>query len=208
MQRQRQIPGVYWPAQFDVTYQPDGRLVHISPERRILRRKVDDLETIPYPTAPVVPFTSIVHDRAPIEIQRGCTRGCRFCQAGMITRPTRERTKETILRIADELSRNTGFEEISLLSLSAGDYSDALGLVRDMVAQFKDTNVAVSMPSLRVDSFNVDLAKEIRQVKKSGFTFAPEAGSQRLRDVINKGVLQREPAQGCRGCILRRLADG
>ncbi|MFI5267796.1 MAG: radical SAM protein, partial [Chloroflexota bacterium] len=106
----------------------------------------------------------------------------------MITRPTRERSKETILDIARQLAKNTGFEEISLLSLSAGDYSDARGLVKSMVEQFKDSNVSVSMPSLRVDSFTVDLAKEIAQVRKTGFTFAPEAGSQRLRDVINKGV--------------------
>jgi len=182
------IPGVYWPAEFQVTYQADGIISGISPNKRILRRKVDDLESIPYPTSPVVPFTGIIHDRAPIEIQRGCTRGCRFCQAGMITRPTRERSKETILDIARQLARNTGFEDISLLSLSAGDYSDARGLVKAMVDEFRESNISVSMPSLRVDSFTVDLAKEIAQVRKTGFTFAPEAGSQRLRDVINKGV--------------------
>jgi radical SAM family uncharacterized protein len=183
-----EIPGVYCPAEFEVSCHPDGTISRISPARRIQRRKVDDLESIPYPTAPVVPFTGIVHDRAPIEIQRGCTRSCRFCQAGMITRPTRERSKETILEIARQLAVNTGFEEISLLSLSAGDYSDARGLVKAMAEEFRDRNVAISMPSLRVDSFTVDLAKEIAQVRKTGFTFAPEAGSQRLRDVINKGV--------------------
>jgi len=182
------IPGVYWPEEFDVAYYPDGRVRSITPDKRIVRRKVDDLETIPYPTAPVVPFTGIIHDRVPIEIQRGCTRGCRFCQAGMITRPARERSKETILDIARQLAVNTGFEEIALLSLSAGDYSDAKGLVTAMVDEFKDSNIAVSMPALRVDSFVVDLAKQIAQVRKTGFTFAPEAGSQRLRDVINKGV--------------------
>lgn len=183
-----QIAGIYRPADFQVSYDGEGIIQQISPGKRILRRKVDDLESIPYPTAPVVPFTGIVHDRAPIEIQRGCTRGCRFCQAGMITRPTRERSKETILDIARQLAKNTGFEEISLLSLSAGDYSDAHGLVKAMMDQFKDSNVSVSMPALRVDSFVVDLAKELAQVRRSGFTFAPEAGSQRLRDVINKGV--------------------
>ena len=182
------IPGVYRPAEFQVSYKDDGTIRQITPSRRIVRRKVDDLEAIPYPTAPVVPFTGIIHDRAPIEIQRGCTRSCRFCQAGMITRPTRERSKETILDIARQLAANTGFEEISLLSLSAGDYGDARGLVKGMVEQFRDSNISVSMPSLRVDSFTVDLAKEIAQVRKTGFTFAPEAGSQRLRDVINKGV--------------------
>ncbi|MBV9121171.1 MAG: TIGR03960 family B12-binding radical SAM protein, partial [Chloroflexi bacterium] len=182
------IPGVYRPSDYTVTYGSDGSIAGISPGKRVLRRKVESLEDIPYPTAPVVPFTGIIHDRAPIEIQRGCTRGCRFCQAGMITRPTRERSKATILDIARQLARNTGFEEISLLSLSAGDYSDARGLVKSMVEQFRDTNISVSMPSLRVDSFTVDLAKEIAQVRKTGFTFAPEAGSQRLRDVINKGV--------------------
>jgi radical SAM family uncharacterized protein len=183
-----EIPGVYWPAEFQVSYGDDGVIRQLTPAKRILRRKVDDLESIPYPTAPVVPFTGIIHDRVPIEIQRGCTRGCRFCQAGMITRPTRERSKETILEIARQLARNTGFEEIALLSLSAGDYSDARGLVKAMVEEFKDSNVAISMPALRVDSFVVDLAREIAQVRKTGFTFAPEAGSQRLRDVINKGV--------------------
>ncbi|HEY8693883.1 MAG TPA: TIGR03960 family B12-binding radical SAM protein [Chloroflexota bacterium] len=196
-----QVPGVYRPAEFQVSYKDDGTVRAITPSKRIVRRKVDDLESIPYPTAPVVPFTSIVHDRAPIEIQRGCTRGCRFCQAGMITRPTRERSKETILDIARQLAANTGFEEISLLSLSAGDYSDARGLVKSMVEQFKDSNVSVSMPSLRVDSFTVDLAKEIAQVRKTGFTFAPEAGSQRLRDVINKGVSNEDLLKAVEGAF-------
>ncbi|HLQ33173.1 MAG TPA: TIGR03960 family B12-binding radical SAM protein [Chloroflexota bacterium] len=196
-----QIPGVYWPAEFELDYQPDGIIREISPAKRILRRKVDDLESIPYPTAPVVPFTGIIHDRAPIEIQRGCTRGCRFCQAGMITRPTRERSKETILNIARQLAENTGFEEVSLLSLSAGDYSDAKGLVKAMMDEFKDSNVSVAMPALRVDSFVVDLAKEIAQVRKTGFTFAPEAGSQRLRDVINKGVSNEDLLKAVEGAF-------
>src|SRR5438270_1526432 len=200
-----EIPGVYVPSLFQPRYGADRTIAAIEPLKpgyeTVVRRVIPDLNLVPQAEKPIVPFMQTVHDRLPLEIQRGCTRGCRFCQAGMLTRPTRERSKETILEIARQLARNTGFEEISLLSLSAGDYSDARGLVKTMMDEFRDSNVSVSMPALRVDSFTVDIAKELAQVRRTGFTFAPEAGSQRLRDVINKGVTNENLLKAVEGAF-------
>jgi radical SAM family uncharacterized protein/radical SAM-linked protein len=153
---------------------------------RVKKRYLESLDSAPYPVAPVVPYTSIVHDRITIEISRGCTMGCRFCQAGMIYRPLRERSPERILQIAEESLRNTGYEDISLSSLSAGDYGELLPLIRQMNRKFSDKVVSLSLPSLRVAAVNRDVLKEIKTVRKTGFTMAPEAASERLRTVINK----------------------
>ena len=191
-----QMEGVYVPSFYDVAYHEDGTIQAVTPNRLdakavIIKRIVKDLETIDYPTKPIVPYLDTVHDRAVIELFRGCTRGCRFCQAGMLYRPVRERKPETLLKIAQELIDNTGYSEISLSSLSSADYSCLHELVRSLIVQFKEQGVSVSLPSLRIDSFSVELAQEVQAVRKSGLTFAPEAGSQRLRDVINKGVTEK-----------------
>ncbi len=159
--------------------------VHSS-ECRIKRRIIADLDHAPYPLKPVVPYTTIVHDRVTIEVSRGCSMGCRFCQAGMIYRPVRERRPETVLHIAEESLRNTGYEEVSFTSLSAGDYRGLLPLVRAFNARFGESKIAMSLPSLRVGAINRDVLKEIKSIRKTGFTIAPEAATERLRSVINK----------------------
>lgn len=190
------MEGIYVPSFYDINYNPDGTIESISPNHPkaksvIYKRLVKDLETLEYPTKPIVPYLDTVHDRAVIELFRGCTRGCRFCQAGMLYRPVRERKPETLLKIAQELIDNTGYSEISLTSLSSADYSHLQELVRALIAQFRGQGVSVSLPSLRIDSFSVELAQEVQQVRKSGLTFAPEAGSQRMRNIINKGVTEQ-----------------
>lgn len=191
-----QFDGIYVPQFYDVKYHDDGTIFSVNPSHPaakavIVKRIIKDLETVSYPTKPIVPYLDTVHDRASIELFRGCTRGCRFCQAGMLYRPVRERKVETLQKIAQELIDNTGYSEISLSSLSSADYSHLHELVKALIAQFRDQGVSVSLPSLRIDSFNVELAQEVQAVRKSGLTFAPEAGTQRLRDVINKGVTEK-----------------
>lgn len=149
---------------------------------------VSNLDQAYYPTKMIMPYMDTVHDRAVIEIARGCTRGCRFCAAGISYRPVRERSKETIIRLADEILENTGYDEVSLTSLSTMDYSAVADLVKTMARRYEEDRISISLPSLRVDRFSVNLAREVQRVRKTGLTFAPEAGSQRLRDVINKGV--------------------
>ncbi|MBI4688509.1 MAG: TIGR03960 family B12-binding radical SAM protein [Nitrospirae bacterium] len=155
---------------------------------KIKRRIVEDLNSAPFPVKPVVPFSQVIHDRAVIEIARGCTRGCRFCHAGMIYRPLRERSLEKTLEIAQKTILNTGYEEISFTSLSAGDYSSLLPLIREFNSRFSCQNISTSLPSLRVGSINRDILEEIKSVRKTGFTIAPEAGTKKLRDIINKGM--------------------
>ncbi|HWQ62228.1 MAG TPA: TIGR03960 family B12-binding radical SAM protein, partial [Negativicutes bacterium] len=191
------IPGVYVPAFYAPSYNADGTLAAVTvtdsaAPQAITKRIVADLDQTPYPTSPVVPFLEIVHDRIMLELFRGCTRGCRFCQAGVLYRPVRERRPETLLRLARELVDNTGYNEISLTSLSSADYSCLKDVVSRLIDQFKDQGVSVSLPSLRIDSFSIELAQEVQKVRKSGLTFAPEAGTQRLRDVINKGVTEQD----------------
>ncbi len=169
-----QIPGVYVPS------------IHDASDTRILRRYVESLEDAPYPTCPAVPYTQIVHDRVNIEVSRGCTMGCRFCQAGMIYRPLRERSPEKVLALAEETLKNTGYEEISFTSLSAGDYSGLLPLLKGMNRRFGSSKIALSLPSLRVKAVKDEILREIKAVKKTGFTIAPEAATARLRAVINK----------------------
>ena len=166
--------------------------VHTTPGTRIRRRFIDDLDTAPFPISPIVPYTSIVHDRVAIEIARGCTKGCRFCQAGMIYRPLRERSPDNVLSLAQRSIQNTGHEEISFTSLSAGDYSRLLPLIRNFNRLCNDRHISVSLPSLRVGSISSDILKEIKSVRKTGFTIAPEAGTSRLRNVINKDFTEEE----------------
>ena len=191
------IDGIYVPAFYDVEYLADGKVAKVTANNPLApavvkKRVVKDMNSISFPTAPIVPFGEIVHDRIMLEVFRGCTRGCRFCHAGMVYRPVRERTPELLKQLARELVDNTGYNEISLVSLSTADYSCLAPLIHDLITELKEEKVSISLPSLRVDSFSVDLAKEVQAVRKSGLTFAPEAGSQRMRNVINKGVTEED----------------
>ena len=188
--------GFYVPEMYEHQYTADGTLRGIIPRPNarfpVERAIVPDLGVIPIPEAPVVPFTDIVHDRVVLEVCRGCTRGCRFCQAGMIYRPVRERPLEQLMEMAARQLDATGHEEVSLASLSATDYSRIDELVRGLVAGHREKGIGVSLPSLRIDAFSVGLAAEIQSVRKSGLTFAPEAGTERLRRVINKNVAEED----------------
>ncbi|MBM2838589.1 MAG: Radical domain protein [Deltaproteobacteria bacterium] len=191
-----EIKGVYVPSFFDVYYNKDNTVREIRPKYddypKVEKRIVADLNTVPYPDMPIVPFMEIVHDRVTLEVTRGCTRGCRFCQAGMIYRPTRERTPEKIQEIAEKALRSTGYEDLSLLSLSTGDYSCISDLLANLMDRYSDERIAISLPSMRVDTMTPELISEIKRVRKTGFTMAPEAGSERLRDVINKGITEED----------------
>ncbi len=191
------IPGVYVPRFYQPDYHADGtvreiRRLYDGAPARVQRAMVADLEHAPFQTEPIVPFIETVHDRAVVETFRGCTRGCRFCQAGMIYRPVRERSLETIKELARRQLDSTGHEELSLLSLSTSDYSEFEELAVDLMGMCRERNVSLSLPSLRLDSFSFKVLEEIQGYKKSGLTFAPEAGSQRLRDVINKGITEED----------------
>ncbi len=196
LERLSTIEGVYVPSFFQVSYRKNGCIAAIKPLRKgyekVRRRIAADLEQAPYPSMPVIPFLKTVHDRVSMEIARGCTCGCRFCQAGFIYRPVRERTPERILETIDETLKNSGYEEISLLSLSAADYSCIAPLLKSLMARYTEKRIAVSLPSLRVGTINREMVDEIGKVRKTGFTLAPEAGSERLRQVINKGITEED----------------
>ncbi|MCL6610516.1 MAG: TIGR03960 family B12-binding radical SAM protein [Peptococcaceae bacterium] len=191
------IGGVYVPAFYRVRYNDDGTVQSVKPvaegiPERITKRLITGFDRSDFPVNPIVPNMGVVHDRIMLEVMRGCTRGCRFCQAGSIYRPVREKSPETLIDQAFRLVKNTGYDEISLVSLSSADYTGLKPLVKGLLDRVEGMGVGVSLPSLRADAFSVDLAREVQRVRRSSLTFAPEAGTQRLRDVINKGVTEKD----------------
>ena len=189
------IPGIYVPSLYEVTYKEDGTIKEMKPvyedvPAKVEKQVVTNLTDATYPEKPIVPFIKATQDRVVLEIQRGCIRGCRFCQAGMIYRPNREKDIDVLKKHAYEMLKNTGHEEISLSSLSSSDYSHLEELVSFLIDNFKDKGVNISLPSLRIDAFSLDVMSKVQDIRKSSLTFAPEAGSQRLRNVINKGLTE------------------
>ena len=201
LEQAAQIPGIYVPAFYDVSYKADGTIEAMIPNnphapQTVSKQLVMDMSDTWYPEKPVVPYLRATQDRVVLEIMRGCIRGCRFCQAGMVYRPVRERSLEELKRLARTMLKSTGHEEISLSSLSSSDYTKLEGIVNFLIDEFDGKGVNVSLPSLRIDAFSLDVMSKVQDVKKSSLTFAPEAGSQRLRNVINKGLTEENILNG------------
>ena len=201
LEQAAQIPGIYVPRFYDVTYKEDGTIEAMMPNnphapQTVSKQLVMDMSDTWYPEKPVVPYLRATQDRVVLEIMRGCIRGCRFCQAGMVYRPVRERSLEELKRLARTMLKSTGHEEISLSSLSSSDYTKLEGIVNFLIDEFDGKGVNVSLPSLRIDAFSLDVMSKVQDVKKSSLTFAPEAGSQRLRNVINKGLTEENILNG------------
>ncbi len=203
----QQIEGVYIPSFFKVVYGKNGVVEAIVPLKdgyeRVKKRWVTSLDATPYIRTPIVPYKKIIHDRLNLEIARGCSRGCRFCQAGMIYRPVRERSPDKLEELAEAALTSSGFGELSLSSLSTGDYSSIVLLLSTLMGRYADRKIAMSVPSLRSETLTPDLIDEIKKVRKTGFTIAPEAGTQRLRDIINKGITEDEILE-----TVRNVFDG
>lgn len=203
LERIAKIEGVYVPSFYDVEYNEDQTVKSVTPNRECAnphprKRIIRDMNKVEYPERFIVPYIDTVHDRIVLEIFRGCTRGCRFCQAGMIYRPIREKNFARLKEILEKLIKTTGYDEISLVSLSTSDYSQLAELTDYLVEEYASKNVGISLPSLRLDNFSMEIANKIQKVRKSGLTFAPEAGSQRLRDVINKGITEEDLTRASR----------
>ncbi|MBO5336893.1 MAG: TIGR03960 family B12-binding radical SAM protein [Lachnospiraceae bacterium] len=201
LRRAARIPGMYVPGFYEVTYKEDGTIASFLPTEKgiplsITKEIEMDVTNTYYPMKPVVPYIKVTQDRVVLEIQRGCIRGCRFCQAGQLYRPVRERDVDTLKKYALEMLKNTGHEEISLSSLSSSDYSKLPELIDFLIEECNKKHINISLPSLRIDAFSLDVMSKVQDVKKSSLTFAPEAGSQRLRDVINKGLTEEVILQG------------
>ncbi len=192
------IRGVYVPSLYDISYSGDGTVKAIDGEpRRVLKRIVEDMDGSYFPVRTIIPSTEIVHDRTVLEIFRGCIRGCRFCQAGYVYRPVRSKSRETLIKQAVQALANSGYEEISLSSLSTSDYRELEALCDGLLEWCEPRKISLSLPSLRADNFSMELMKKVQRVRRSGLTFAPEAGSQRLRDVINKNVSEEDILASC-----------
>ena len=196
-----EIEGIYVPLFYDVTYKEDGTIASFTPNNshaksKIRRQVAADMEQTTYPLKPIVPFIKVTQDRAVLEIQRGCIRGCRFCQAGMVYRPARPRNIEMLKETARAMLKNTGHEEITLSSLSSSDYKELQEIVTFLIDEFQGQGVNISLPSLRIDAFSLDVMSKVQDVRKSSLTFAPEAGTQRMRNVINKGLTEEDIING------------
>ena len=197
------IPCMYVPMFYDVSYHEDGTIREIKPNNpnaaKVVKKDIVlDFDHVCYPEKPLVPFTKIVQDRCVLEIQRGCIRECRFCQAGSVYKPLREKSLETLKRIALAQLESTGHDEISLSSLSTSDYSRLQELIDFLMEECKKKHINISLPSLRIDAFSLDVMSKVQDVKKSSITFAPEAGTQRMRNVINKGLTKEDILNGSR----------
>ena len=203
LRRAASIEGIYVPSLYEVRYNPDGTVESYKPlyenvPTKIKKVIVTDFDKVSYPERPVIPYLRATQDRVVLEVMRGCIRGCRFCQAGMIYRPTRQKSVEMLKMYADTLVANTGYDEISLSSLSTSDYEELPELINYLIDTFKERHINISLPSLRIDAFSLDVMSKVQDIRKVSLTFAPEAGSQRLRDVINKGLTEEVILDGSR----------